>query len=187
MPTDGCYSWGMRNETHPPPRPPGPTRPRPRPRLGVRALGAAALGVLGGGVLSAAAPPTADAAACDGGDRTHHVQTFRSDAYLNGHGSATNVAGGERWCDLWVEEEYVGPMVFLPQVCDYQSSVYVYRPDGAFSGLSSTSSHHGGCSWAGWFFHDSLDGVHAENTRFSTKWRSDATSGQFVLVGNLVD
>jgi hypothetical protein len=133
---------------------------------------------------SAEAGPTTP---CNGGSN-HHVNTFRSSAWLQGHGKATNTPDGwERWCDLWNEEEYIGVIFWTGQVCDYQGADYVYNPDGSATPWNAISSYHQGCSWSGWFYFDSLDGIYAENKRFSTKWRSDATGGDWNDIGTLVD
>jgi hypothetical protein len=137
---------------------------------------------------STIATATPAAAACNGGDRNHQVQTLRSDALLQGFGKATNVSSStERWCDFRTEEEYAGPKVWTPQVCDYQGAIYVYNPDGSYAEKSHTSSYHQGCSWGGWFYHDPLDGTYAENKRFTTKWKSDATNMNWQTIGTLVD
>ncbi len=164
--------------------PTSPTRHRPSFRATITALSTTALAA--GGSFAAIGVATASpAAACDGGDRNPMVNTFRHEHHLQGSARVSNASGGrERWCDIRTFES--GDSLW-PSVCDYQGQVAVYNPDGSYANKINTSSFHSGCSVAGWFYHDSLDGYYAENKRFSTKWRSEATGGSWQGIGTLVD
>lgn len=169
--------------------PPTDRRRRPSVRTKIGALSTTALAAAGGlGVAGVAGVATAApaGAACNGGDRDHSVNTFRGDHHLQGSARVSNVSGGrERWCDIRTYEG--GGSSIWPNVCDYQGFVGVYNPDGSSANRSHMSSFHSGCSIAGWFYHDPLEDVYAEDKRFTTKWRSDATNGDWQTIGTLVD
>lgn len=159
------------------------------------ALLAAAAATMSTFTVATVTSATSAGAACDGGDRHHSVRIFPGwTSQISGRGKTSNLSGGrERWCDLWEEEEWIGTLGFPPnpfKVCDYQSQMAVYNPDGsAFNGGTvHTNSMHHGCSITGWGYHDPLEGVYVEDKRFASKWRSDVTTNNdWDLIGYLTD
>ncbi|MGK2959561.1 MAG: hypothetical protein ACSLFB_14475 [Acidimicrobiales bacterium] len=147
----------------------------------------AAVAVMAAGNTALAASPASAAIPCNGGDREHSVRTIRGAKLLQAGGKTTNIdAQTERWCDLSTSETNEATSLKWT-VCDYQGAIYVYNPDGSYANRFHESPVHGGCSFQGWFLHDPLEDRYAENKRFTTKWRSQATGGAWAEIGTLVD
>lgn len=152
-------------------------------------IAAAAVTAVGAAGTTMAVTASPASAACDGGDRAHSVQTSSAaPTPLQGNGMATNVSSTqERWCDLRTAEWGVVLPWLVAIPCDYQGQIVVYNPDGSSANKSNTSSFHSGCSYDGWFYHDPLDGVYAEDKRFTTKWKSNNTNNNWYTIGTLKD
>ena len=159
--------------------------PRWKKRFAMAFAGSAlALGATVPGAIATADNAAAAFYHCDGGSRNHDVTTVRHAHVLKGAGKATNLANNtEQWCDFFTQEQGE----FLFDVCDYQGAIWVYNPDGSYTGTNSVSSYHSGCSLGGWFYYDNLEGSYAENKRFNTKWKSEITNYNWTSIGTLVD
>lgn len=141
--------------------------------------------VIGTGVV-ADADPAGAADYCDGGNG-HEVSTLRTNHLLAGVGKETEISGNrEKWCDFSTAESCHGCGLGF-YVCDYQGSVFVYNPDGSYADKNDVSSFHSGCSYRGWFYHDPIQGIYAEDKRFNMKWRSDITGGDWQTIGTIRD
>ncbi len=137
---------------------------------------------LGGAIAAAvlaATPQPAEAT-------SHGVSTWIGNHRLSaGANEYEPEPGWEYWWDFETGEVVV-PTVPWMTVCDYQGAFYVYNPDGSLF-ETNVSPRHSGCSIAGWFFYDHMDGNYVEDKRFTAKWTSDQTGDDWKNIGTLTD
>ena len=143
-----------------------------------------ALLVASGSALAIAVPDVAVA----GHENVQKTITQGVDPHLLiGEADVANIGDGkEKWTNFYNSEQSLrGPSAGL-SVCNYQGGWRVYNPDGSYSHTNYTS-HHSGCSYAGYFHSTATDGEYAENKRFTSIWKSNYTGGDYTAIGSFSD